>query len=53
MDRATLITAMGNSVISDEECAAFNEALIRSGCITVNRAAMFCAQIGHGLLGFG
>lgn len=51
MDRATLITAMGNSVISDEECAAFNEALLRSGCTTVNRAAMFCAQIGHESVG--
>lgn len=51
MDKATLISAMNNSVISDEEVAAFNEALIRANCTTVNRAAMFCAQVGHESVG--
>lgn len=51
MDRQTLIKAMGNSVISDEEAAAFNEALVRAGCTTVDRVAMFCAQIGHESVG--
>lgn len=47
MDQPTLVQAMGNTVISDAEVAAFNEALIRAECTTVNRAAMFCAQVGH------
>lgn len=51
MDRDTLIRAMGNHVISDEECAAFNAAMIQAGCTTVDRAAMFCAQIGHESVG--
>lgn len=47
MDRQTLITAMGNTYISDEECAAFNAAMVQADCTNVNRAAMWCAQIGH------
>lgn len=46
MDRQTLIQAMGNTYISDEEVAGFNAALIEAECTTVNRAAMFCAQVG-------
>jgi predicted chitinase len=30
---------------------AFNSALHQAGCTTVNRAAMFCAQIGHESVG--
>lgn len=51
MDKATLIAAVGNNVISDTEVAAVNEALARAGCTTVNRAAMFLAQIGHESIG--
>lgn len=51
MNRQTLIAAMGNDVISDNEVAAFNEALVRCDCTTINRAAMFCAQIGHESVG--
>jgi putative chitinase len=47
MDRQTLIAAMGNPVISEDEVAAFNDALIRADCTTVDRAAMFLAQTGH------
>ncbi|MFT4125640.1 MAG: hypothetical protein QM662_05360 [Gordonia sp. (in: high G+C Gram-positive bacteria)] len=28
-------------------CPAFNAAMIEAGCTTVNRAAMWCAQLGH------
>lgn len=51
MDRATLIKAMGNEVISEAETKAVNEALVRAECTTVNRAAMFLAQIGHESIG--
>lgn len=51
MDRATLIRAMDNVNISDEECAAFNAAMIQAGCTNENRAAMWCAQIGHESVG--
>lgn len=51
MNRETLIKAMGNEVISDSEVAAVNEALIRAGCTTINRAAMFLAQVGHECVG--
>lgn len=47
MDRATLIKAMGNEHISDEECRLFNEALIAAKCTNVQRASMFCAQVGQ------
>lgn len=51
MDRATLIRAMNNPDISDEENASFNAAMIQAGCTTVDRAAMWCAQIGHESVG--
>lgn len=51
MDRQTLIRAMGNEDISDEECAAFNTAMVQAGCTNVNRAAMWCAQLGHESVG--
>ncbi|AXH49782.1 lysin A, glycosyl hydrolase domain [Gordonia phage Pleakley] len=51
MDRATLKKAMSNEVISDGETTAVNEALVRAGCTTVRRAAMFLAQIGHECVG--
>ena len=51
MDRQTLILAMKNQVISDEEVAAFNDAMVRAGCTTVRRAAMFIAQVGHESVG--
>ena len=47
MDKRTLISAMGNQYISDEECAAFNLAMRQAFCNTVDRAAMWCAQLGH------
>ena len=51
MERSTLITAMGNQVIDDNEVRAFNQALVRADCTTVKRVAMFCAQIGHESVG--
>ncbi|WP_374206083.1 glycoside hydrolase family 19 protein [Gordonia zhenghanii] len=51
MDLATLKRAMGNNVISDEELVAFNGAMVAAGCTTVNRAAMWCAQMGHESVG--
>lgn len=47
MDRDTLVHAMGNRHISDEECVAFNTAMLQAHCTTLDRAAMWCAQIGH------
>jgi predicted chitinase len=47
MDQSTLVQAMGNVYISDEETAAFNIAMTRAGCTTVDRCAMFAAQTGH------
>lgn len=47
MDRNTLIKAMGNQHISDEECDAFNAAMLQADCINLDRAAMWCAQLGH------
>ncbi len=47
MNREQLIRAMGNQYISDEECAAFNKAMIQAECTNLERAAMWCAQIGH------
>lgn len=50
MDAGTLARAMGNSVSMTryaQLAPAFNAALIAAGCTTVNRAAMFCAQVGH------
>lgn len=50
MDAQTLARAMGNAVSSEryEQLApAFNAAMIAADCTTVDRAAMWCAQIGH------
>lgn len=48
MDAPTLARAMGCSLARAEEmCAAMNNAMIAAECTTVNRAAMWCAQIGH------
>lgn len=52
MDTATLISAMGNNpyVPYDRYAAltpAFNAAMLQAECTTVDRAAMWCAQIGH------
>lgn len=51
MDTATLRHAMGNRAITDAMTAACNEAMIAAGCTTINRAAMWCAQIGHESVG--
>lgn len=50
MDTATLARAMGDSLPLSgyaQLTPAFNQALAQAKCTTVNRAAMFCAQIGH------
>lgn len=48
MDAATLSRAMGcNLNKAHEYCADFNIAMAQARCTTVNRAAMWCAQIGH------
>ncbi|AXQ64729.1 lysin A, glycosyl hydrolase domain [Gordonia phage Crater] len=50
MDTATLARAMGDSLSLSRYAQltpAFNQALAQAKCTTVNRAAMFCAQIGH------
>lgn len=51
MDTATLRQAMGNKAITAAMTAACNEAMIAAGCTTTNRAAMWCAQIGHESVG--
>lgn len=46
----TLAKAMGDAVSLDryrQLLPAFNAALLQADCTTVERAAMFCAQIGH------
>lgn len=50
MDGKALADAMGHSLAPaayEELAGPFNEALLRAQCTTVNRAAMFCAQVGH------
>ena len=48
MDASTLADAMGCSLARAQEmCAPMNNAMIAADCTTVNRAAMWCAQIGH------
>lgn len=50
MDGATLAAAMGNSLPQatyDAYTPTFNAALIAAHCTTVNRVAMFCAQVGE------
>lgn len=54
MDAATLSRAMGGTLPIAQYAAlapAFTTALTQAGCTTVNRAAMWCAQIGHESLG--
>lgn len=48
MDATTLAQAMGCSLArAHEMCAAMNNAMLAADCTTENRAAMWCAQIGH------
>lgn len=48
MDAPTLATAMGcTRAVADRYVVDFNIALLAAQCTTVNRAAMFCAQVGH------
>lgn len=54
MDSATLAAVMGNVVpraVYDGYVEPFNAAMIAAGCTNVNRAAMWCAQIGHESVG--
>lgn len=48
MDAATLATAMGcTRATADRYVAACNTAMVQAGCTSLNRAAMWCAQLGH------
>lgn len=50
MDAATLREAMGRSLSLDRYAQlvdAFNGGMIAAGCTNENRAAMWCAQLGH------
>lgn len=50
MDARTLSQAMGNRLSMgryEELVDGFNEALLAADCTTVDRVAMFCAQVGH------
>lgn len=49
MDSSTLAEAMGNMPGVDYKglTRVFNEAMIAANITNVNRAAMFCAQLGH------
>lgn len=54
MDTATLAEVMGHTVPHSRYAAltdAFNSAMVAAECTTVERAAMWCAQIGHESLG--
>lgn len=53
MDAATLAQAMGNvrGVNYNAFVGPFNEAMITAQCTNVNRAAMWCAQLGHESVG--
>lgn len=52
MDTNTLASAMGCSFSTAQRYVAdFNVALRRANCTTVNRAAMYCAQVGHESVG--
>lgn len=54
MDVQTLAHAMGNVLPDDrylELAPAFSAAMADAGCTTVERAAMWCAQLGHESLG--
>lgn len=50
MDAKTLADAMQNSLPMwryEQLVGPFNAALLQADCVTVNRVAMFCAQVGH------
>lgn len=50
MDASTLASAMENRLSLSEYSArvdSFNEMLARSGCMTADRCAMLCAQVGE------
>lgn len=48
MDTRTLAAAMGCSTATAQTYVVdVNRALAQAGCTTVNRAAMWCAQVGH------
>lgn len=50
MEAEILSNAMGNRLPLDryeQLCPAFNLALVLADCVTVNRVAMWCAQVGH------
>jgi len=54
MDAETFAAAMGRSLPLSRYQAllpAWNAALIQAGCTTVNRVAMWCAQVGHESVG--
>lgn len=53
MDAATLARAMGNARGVDYGALVgpFNEAMLAAGITNVNRAAMWCAQLGHESVG--
>lgn len=54
MDSATLADVMGHVIPQstyDRYVGPFNNAMIAAGCTTVNRAAMWCAQLGHESVG--
>lgn len=54
MDAATLSRAMGASCSMaryEQLCPAFNAAMLQAGITTVNRAAMWCAQLGEESVG--
>ncbi|NKT69504.1 peptidase C39 [Rhodococcus hoagii] len=54
MDADALAQAMGGTVSRERYAAllpAFTEAMREAGCTTVERAAMWCAQLGHESVG--
>ena len=52
MDAATLAKAIGCPIARAEMYVSdFNRAMLQAGCTTINRAAMWCAQIGHESMG--
>src|SRR4051812_12496027 len=54
MDSATLADVMGHVVPQstyDRYAAPFNNDMLAAGITTVNRAAMWCAQLGHESVG--
>ncbi len=54
MDAATLADVMANSMPLDyyrHELPMYERAALQCGCTTVNRAAMFAAQVGHEAVG--